>query len=373
MVLWGRINPVPGPVSIRVACPVRSAPDYNGSMLKSAEKISEILRRDSRSELAKLMDRATIDFDEPSSLISYVSNPITTAEVYAPMLEHVRMRELSQTDIDRLLDAIQETWPYHTSGMRIERLVFRLDASPLMDGPDEFERIKQMLDRMSQVLIAVSTGDKATVPISTRYKQDYEQLGGDLKKLDIENPVPFSDLLYWNGEWSNGNYPSYDSRRDYVQNLFGQIEGRIRDVLATKSGEIFPEPTGWPKVDRQLAAAKKQFASANSEELFQSVGHLCRETLISLAQAVYDRRLHPPVDQKEPSRTDAKRMLTDYLAVEAKGSSNDKVRSNVKSALDLANALQHKRTADYKHAALSLQASTSVVNYIAILSGQRGP
>jgi hypothetical protein len=29
------------------------------------------------------------------------------------------------------------------------------------------------------------------------------------------------------------------------------------------------------------------------EEQFQAVGLLCRETLISLAQAVYDAQLHP--------------------------------------------------------------------------------
>jgi hypothetical protein len=77
----------------------------------------------------------------------------------------------------------------------------------------------------------------------------------------------------------------------------------------SQQSEIFPEPTGWPRVDRQMGELRLRLREASNEEQFQSVGHLCREVLISAAQALYDPNRHPPVDGVSPSPTDAKRML----------------------------------------------------------------
>ncbi len=62
-----------------------------------------------------------------------------------------------------------------------------------------------------------------------------------------------------------------------------------------------------------------------------------------------------------------------YLANELAGEPNKVARQHAKAALDLANELQHKRTAIFRHAALCAEATASVVNLIAILSGQRDP
>lgn len=114
-------------------------------------------------------------------------------------------------------------------------------------------------------------------------------------------------------------------------------------------------------------------AAAEYEEQFQAVGLLCREALISLAQAVYIRERHPPLDDVEPSATDAKKMLEAYVAVELSGASNDEARKHAKSALDLANALQHRRTASFRDAAICVEATTTVVNLVAIVVGRRDP
>src|SRR5205807_6511545 len=55
--------------------------------------------------------------------------------------------------------------------------------------------------------------------------------------------------------------------------------------------EIFEEPTGWQKVDRQLQEMRLRLDTAESEEQYQAVGLLCREALISVAQKFYDRAL----------------------------------------------------------------------------------
>lgn len=134
---------------------------------------------------------------------------------------------------------------------------------------------------------------------------------------------------------------------------------------------MFDEPTGWARVDRGLNELRLRLEQGETEEQFQAVGLLCRETLISLAQVVYDRDRHPPTDDVEPSDTDANRMLSAYVALELAGGANERIRKHAKAALDLAVELQHRRTADYRVAALCAEATASVVNLIAIVSGRR--
>lgn len=134
---------------------------------------------------------------------------------------------------------------------------------------------------------------------------------------------------------------------------------------------IFEEPTGWLKVDRQIQQARLFLQQADSEEEYQSVGLVCREVLISAAQATYVRERYPPLDDVEPSEVDASRMIDAIIAVELGGSANQEARAHAKAALKLTLALQHKRTADFRTAALCAEATISVVNILAILAGRR--
>ncbi len=70
-----------------------------------------------------------------------------------------------------------------------------------------------------------------------------------------------------------------------------------------------------------------------------------------------------------PSGTDANRMLEAYIVSELSGSDNENSRRVVKSALVLANDLQHKRTASFRDSALCAQATFTIINLISIVSG----
>jgi hypothetical protein len=158
----------------------------------------------------------------------------------------------------------------------------------------------------------------------------------------------------------------YESRRMSEHPVFG---ARRIGTRAT----VFTEPTGWPKVDRQMAEARTRLGEAASEEQFQAVGLHCREVLISVAQVVYDGTRHLTLDGVAPSPTDAKRMLEAFVAAELPGGVNEEVRGHARAALKLAVALQHDRTADFRTAALCAEATASVVNLASIISGARAP
>jgi len=154
---------------------------------------------------------------------------------------------------------------------------------------------------------------------------------------------------------------------------FNHISGR--PVFAPQKigqrTQVFEEPTGWQKVDRQLQEVRLRLDTARSEEQYQAVGLLCREVLISVAQEVYESEHHSH-DGVTSSDTDAKRMLEAYFSSELDGGTNEEARAHAKAALRLALALQHKRTADFRMAALCAEATSSVVNILAVIAGRRG-
>jgi integrase len=134
---------------------------------------------------------------------------------------------------------------------------------------------------------------------------------------------------------------------------------------------------GWALVERQLEQAREQLAASKHTEQFQTVGLHCREVLISLAQAVFVPERHKSADGVSPSPTDSKRMLQAYVATELRGDAKEEERKHAQalidlahSAFDMANKVQHSRSADGRRAAMCLQATSSVVDVIAITAGR---
>ena len=126
----------------------------------------------------------------------------------------------------------------------------------------------------------------------------------------------------------------------------------------------------WTRVKRNLEKVDAQLARAKDEEDFQTVGFLCRETLISLAQANYNPKIHKSRDGVIPSSTDVKRMLEAYITTELRGPENEEQRRFAKNAVSLAHNVTHKRSAKRQDAERCIEATKSVVNQIAIQAGE---
>lgn len=226
-----------------------------------------------------------------------------------------------------------------------------------------------LIARIKATLISVATGGPRIQEVNGEFQNDAAMLSAELVKRALQNPLSFDDLWVWHGIWSSGDMPTYASRRVHVNNLF---DGLIKQVKAQRSGSNY-EPTGWQRVDRNAEELRRRFAEARTEEQYQAVGLLCREALISAAQAVYDAERHPSPDGVRISETDAKRMFDAYIPVALEGSSNDFLRKHARAALDLAVHLQHRRTATFREAALCVEATTSVINIVAVVAGLRDP
>jgi len=107
-----------------------------------------------------------------------------------------------------------------------------------------------------------------------------------------------------------------------MERIQSVLDPRYSSTNAARPGTEKEEPAGgWSRVDRTLYELRTQLRKARTEEQCQTVGLLCRELLVSLAQAVYDAEVHSSVDEVQPSSTDASRMLEAYIAAELKGRS----------------------------------------------------
>lgn len=225
------------------------------------------------------------------------------------------------------------------------------------------------IEEQRGLMVAVATGGPRIQEVNPQYIQRRAEIQEELTRRGLQDPNPHGDLWAWYGRWSAGDLPSWALRRVYVGGLYQALIDQIRQAQVTS--QVFQEPTGWGRVDRGLYEIRRRLEQALNEEQFQAVGLLCRETLISLAQVVYDAQRHPTENGVVPSETDAKRMLDAFVATEAAGGANEGIRRHAKAALSLANDLQHHRTATFRQAALCAEATTSTVNIIAVLSGRR--
>ena len=129
-----------------------------------------------------------------------------------------------------------------------------------------------------------------------------------------------------------------------------------------------PEPTLWEKVDRQVRAMRDQVTRAESEEEYQTVGHLGREVMISLAQAVIDPAEAIGEDGKPPGSTDAVRLLDAYIGKTLSGGGNEALRRSVRGVVKATSAVLHDRKATPRDAALVAELVSSSVHLMHILA-----
>lgn len=246
-----------------------------------------------------------------------------------------------------------------------------LQKMPTGLSEPERKKLVEAIETQKSLMIAVATGGPRIKNVNTEYEERRLQIRERLQMVGVEDPNPYPDLWTWYGKWSDGSLPSYQSRRRYITDLYQPLLDALH--LSKAATVQLVKPTGWARVDRNVEKIGKSLEVARNEEDFQSVALLCREAIISLAQAVYDTQEYGSLDGVSPGETDAKRMLENYIARQLSGQSNEYHRKFAKVSFDLTVSLQHRRTATFRDAALCVEATRSIINTIEIVSGQRDP
>jgi hypothetical protein len=224
--------------------------------------------------------------------------------------------------------------------------------------------------RLSAVSFLRESGDEAEAALLSRSKLE---LSRSVQKYINTTAVGLQFTLHCTAR----DLPLLKDREFGVP-LPSSMHTRIEEAIsAVLPGEFMVHDLA----ARSVLVDRDEFEKSELERLIDAqkslmiavatVGFLCRECLFSLAEAVYDPNRHTASDGVTPSKTDAARMLEAYFGAEYSGSSNEVLRRHAKASLALAAELQHKRTANYRDAALCAEATRTVVNIVAITSGWR--
>jgi hypothetical protein len=239
----------------------------------------------------------------------------------------------------------------------------------LLEGFTTKEILLNDVKYLKNIMTSVSTGGQRIQDINEDYKKKFNLVDKALQKLTIKNPNLYKDLWEWYGKWS-ADFKKYIERRAFINEMYESLIQSLEDSNQRELINITVDLTNWERIERSANQIRVSQNEAQTEEQFQVVGLLSRETIINLAQAVFIKEKHPILDGKEASKTDANRMLEAFIAIELSGSSNETIRKFARATLDLANELTHKRTATKRDASLCATATISLINLIGTIEGR---
>ncbi len=324
--------------------------------MDSARKFLESLQR---FDLSMLLRHCQASVEQLETALDWFSDLEDEAIIVrAPVPIADALRSLPQQDRKRIAEAV-------SSGQQVRKQHDDIRVETLDDAhaSGTVALLSELLIHRG-MMIDVATGGARIQDVDDYYRAREARIREAIPEgVTYENP--HVDLWAWYRHWG-AELPQYKDRRFYVRQLFTHaIEALAkRSSLPSEPREV----TGWERVDRALSKARTQLESATAEEDCQAIGLLCREVIISLAQAVYDPTIHESLDGVRPSDTDANRMLEAYIGHVFHGASNKEVRAHHRASLALALNLQHRRTATRLLAALCVEATASTTAVVSIIA-----
>lgn len=284
---------------------------------------------------------------------------------------------LSKEEIDNAEKTLSESLNEVTKGD--ENHYFYTQISPRfmhsdinweqVGGETGKDQMKMELESIQDILISVSTGGPRFQEVESRYKSLHSALSKKCKKLNIAYNNCFDSLWQWYGRY-RAELPTYQSRREFIKNLLAPtFDAFNSDNPSTSIATPIIELDDWGRIKRTVIKIKQDSSIAKNEEDFQQIGLLCREIIISLAQNVYNPDVHGTEDDtgKDIGKTDAVRMIGNYIKVRLTGSSNEELKVYAKATNKLANLLIHKRNANKQDMLLCVSATMALINFIGIL------
>ncbi|PPH35400.1 MULTISPECIES: hypothetical protein [unclassified Rathayibacter] len=188
--------------------------------------------------------------------------------------------------------------------------------------------------------------------------------------IDTFDP-PFRDFETFRKYWqANDGYGSWQARRSMLNEQFDalheMLDERETDSLAGALADpISPrKATGWQRVDGELNEMRRHFRAARTEQDYSNVGNDAVAALEALSAASYEHARHGEPGVDEPPIPSTKARLGRVVEVELPGSENAELRKVVRAAIELAQAMKHRRNGDRRSAGMAADAVLLVVNLV---------
>ena len=207
------------------------------------------------------------------------------------------------------------------------------------------DRLKALLQTQANKLVAAGTGQLSFKDpgVEKNYKRvDLAVITG-LRDLGLKSPFPWRWIAEWYGLYSQGNHPTYNSRRLHIAGLVNPILEQLDELAGTGSvhdpGSNDIEPT-WDGINARINGLIHEYCSARDKDTWQDVGRRAREVLIDLGKLIANPSL-VPVGSAIPKAADAKAWFDLFVAARASGSEHAELRALMKKTWDLAQKVTH--------------------------------
>lgn len=231
-----------------------------------------------------------------------------------------------------------------------------------------------MLDDQANLVVSVGTGGPAITSVNDEYKQRRLLLRPALKRIGINDPLPWSDLWGWYGYYSQ-HLSTYARRRRFISEQTAAVRERL-EQLADGQGVDDDGPADgstWLGLEQRLAEAKTLIDAARTLDDWQDIGRRCREILIDLAGLVYRDDMLPAGQIEQPKLSDAKARLSHASDALFGGSEHRELRAVIRAGWDLANKVTHSGSIGELDAFASVQATVLLVRSFERASGLDSP
>lgn len=193
-----------------------------------------------------------------------------------------------------------------------------------------------------------------------------------LRRLQVATfAPPFRDFETFYKYWRSVgavNAGGWQARRDILDEHFDPLHDELdnRETAAietTLAVAVSPRrSTGWSGVDEELNEMRRHFEAAVTEQDYSNIGNDAVAVLEALSRAAYVHTQHGDPQTAEPPVANTKDRLSKYIEASLPGSENVELRKLVRSAIELAQAVKHRRTGDRRSAGMAADAVILVAN-----------
>jgi hypothetical protein len=126
------------------------------------KKIRKILNHRNRGDLADLLKNSTSNVNEGPTFGSKFNSVLSVFEIYSPLKKHEKLKDLSNSDRETILDAIIEIYPVKANAPEIKGIEFYLDfenkSNEFVEENDlqelEFDYLKEQIEKCEQKINA---------------------------------------------------------------------------------------------------------------------------------------------------------------------------------------------------------------------------
>jgi hypothetical protein len=194
-------------------------------------KIANLLRLDDKNAEAKLLAFSKFRIEQTDYDGWDGGTDIYTIYLEIPTAAYSEVR----SDIENIQKGILEKARFVLRTFSGQAIGAVLIDPEIPYDPDWRQKIRAMpsedlvpeIQKHRNLMIAVATGGPSIKSVNDEYVKRQAIIGKSLAERGIADPNPYADLWKWYGKWSSGDLPTYQSRREYISDLYAPLIDRL--------------------------------------------------------------------------------------------------------------------------------------------------